>query len=75
MVTLTNIKIENGYISADYQTCGIDEIGYLRIRIEDGEVVEHVDVGYGSGHAIRRLWEFAKSGNDTIPDELITMWY
>lgn len=75
MVTLTNIKIENGYISADYQTCGIDEICHITIRIEDGEVVEHVNAVYGAAHAYRALLEFARSGKDMIPDEITTMWY
>lgn len=76
MVTLRNIKKDNEYISADYYPCGIDDVGYAKIRISDGEVVNRIDAGVGAPtHAIDALRRLAKKGIDDFPNELTIMWY
>ena len=75
MVVLKNIKKSENYIEADYYLEGTDK-GYMKIKLLDGTVVEHVkpdEIAYGSSHARRELMRMAML--EQMPKEKTVIWY
>lgn len=73
MVILKNIVKTNNDISADYYIEDREPKGFMKMRIEDGEVLEHENAGYGSTHVKRELRRLAKMDNP--PREKTVLWY
>ena len=73
MVILKNIKKTKNDISADYYIEGEEPKGFAKVRISDGEVIEHENAGYGSSHVINELRRLAE--RDTPPAEKTILWY
>ena len=45
----------------------------MKVRISDGEIVEHENGGYGSSHVMNELIRLGKMGNP--PTEKTVLWY
>ena len=73
MVILKNIKKTQNDISADYYIKGTGPKGFMKVRISDGEIVEHENGGYGSSHVMNELIRLGKMGNS--PTEKTVLWY
>lgn len=73
MVILKNINRTDIDISADYYIEGREPKGFMRLRIADGEIIEHQNTGYGSSHVRRELERLARTDNP--PVEKIVLWY
>ena len=73
MVILKNIKKTQNDISADYYIEGTEPRGFMKVRISDGEIVEHENGGYGSSHVMNELMRLGKMENP--PTEKTVVWY
>lgn len=73
MVILKNIKKTQNDISTDYYIEGTGPKGFMKVRISDGEIVEHENGGYGSSHVMNELIRLGKMGNP--PTEKTVLWY
>ena len=79
MVILKNIKKVNDSISADYypegkEPKGVRVKGFIKIRISDGEVMEHENTNmFAAPHVKRELKRIAKMENP--PEEKTVIWY
>lgn len=73
MVVLKDIKKTASDISADYYVEDAPPKGFMKIRISDGEIIEHEDGGYGSAHVKRELERLARL--DDLPTEKTVFWY
>lgn len=73
MVILKNIRKTNCAISADYYIEGRKPKGFMKVRISDGEVLEHKNAGYGSAHVKYELLRLAPL--DYLPEEKTVFWY
>lgn len=74
MVILKNIQKTKDSISADYYPEGKGPKGFMKIRLSDGEVMEHENVCSVSAphvlYELRRLVE-----RDSLPTEKTVLWY
>lgn len=74
MVILKNIRKTQNDISADYYPEGESPKGFMRIRLSDGEVVEHNRAGMMAPAHVR--YELARlSVSEDIPVEKTVLWY
>ena len=74
MVILKNIKKVSDNISADYYPEGKEPAGFMKIRIPDGEIVEHENTStFAAPHVRRELKRIAKMDNP--PKEKTVIWY
>lgn len=74
MVILKSIKKTNDYISADYYPEGNGMKGYMKIRLKDGEVIEHkISSRFAASHVRTELRRLAKMDNP--PTEKTVLWY
>ena len=73
MVILKNIKKTQNEISADYYIEGAEPKGFMKVRISDGEIMFHVNAGYGSAHVMNELMRLAEQDNP--PAEKTVLWY
>lgn len=73
MVVLKNIKKTQNDISADYYIEGAEPKGFMKVRISDGEIMEHENAGYGSSHVMNELKRLADLDNP--PAEKTVLWY
>lgn len=73
MVILKNIRKTNHAISTDYYIEGCEPKGFMKVRISDGEVLEHKNAGYGSVHVKYELRRLAQL--DHLPEEKTVFWY
>ena len=64
MVILKNIKKVSDSISANYYPEGKEPAGFMKIRIPDGEIVEHENASmFAAPHVRRELKLIAKNYN------------
>ena len=74
IVILRNIKKTDNSISADYYPEGEKLKGFMKIRIKDGEILEHDNASsFSAAHVLRELKRLAKSENP--PKEKTLLWY
>lgn len=74
MVILKNIKKVNDSISTNYYPEGKEPKGFIKIRISDGEVMEHENANmFAAPHVKRELKRIAKMENP--PEEKTVIWY
>lgn len=74
MVVLKNIKKTRDDISADYYPEGGEPKGFMRMRLSDGEVVEHDRAGMMAPTHVR--YELARlSKSENPPEEKTVLWY
>lgn len=74
MVILKNIKKVSDSISANYYPEGKEPAGFMKIRIPDGEIVEHENASmFAAPHVRRELKRIAKMDNP--PKEKTVIWY
>ncbi len=74
MVILKNIKKTKNDISADYYPEGQAPKGFMKISVENGNVIEHEMVSmFAAPHVRSELRYLAKIDNP--PEERTVMWY
>lgn len=74
MVVLKKIKKTDDTISADYYPEGKTPKGFMRIKIDDGVVIEHDNASmFAAPHVQRELLRLAK--RDNLPTEKTVLWY
>lgn len=74
MVVLKNIKKTQHEICAEYYPEGKEPKGFMRMRISDGEVMEHEMSGMMSASHVRR--ELVRlAGLEKPPKEKTVLWY
>lgn len=79
MITLKNIKRNNGVISATYYPESNTDGGYISVDVKTGDIIDFVPAkGYGSGASARhygrkKLIQLATV--DELPSERTVMWY
>lgn len=75
MVTLKNIKKTETDISADYYPEGSAPKGFMKMRLLDGEVIQHEGSIYSiaPSHVKRELVRLSKMDNP--PEEKTVLWY
>ena len=75
MVILKNIRKTEIDISADYFPEGKEPKRFMKMRLTDGEIIEHDGSTYSMApsHVRRELVRLAKM--DTPPKEKTVLWY
>lgn len=74
MVTLKNIKKTELDISADYYPEGKEPKGFMKMRLSDGVILDHVESGVMAPVHVR--YELARlSKMDNPPKEKTVIWY
>ncbi len=79
MLRLTNISKSDGFISANYYPEGKEPFGFVKISIENCEIVESAVTPYDYpfniylSHAIKALERYRDS--DNVPSNELVMWY
>ena len=79
MLKLININKNGTYIEANYIPESSEELGYIKLDIENREIIEAVPTSYDKtfkiyqGHARRALIKLA--GNDVLPERYPVAWY
>lgn len=74
MTVLKNIRKTADSISADYYPEGKDPKGFMKIRLSDGEIMEHENVcSISAPHVLYELRRLAK--RDNPPIEKTVLWY
>lgn len=74
MVVLKNIKKNKSTISADYYPEGGEPRGFMKLQLEDGEVIEHETAGSTAAVHVRyELRRLAKM--EDPPKEKTVLWY
>lgn len=74
MVILKNIRKSKDDISADYYPEGKEPRGFMKMRLENGEIIEHENTSSFAAHHVRyELRRLAKLDNP--PREKTVLWY
>lgn len=74
MVILKNITKVKDSISADYYPEGKEPVGFMKIRISTGEIIEHENTSmFAAPHVKHELKRLAQMGN--LPKEKTVLWY
>lgn len=74
MVILKNIKRTGSDISADYYPEGKEPKGFMRMRLDDNEVIEHENASsFAAAHVKQELKRLAKAEN--LPEQKTVLWY
>ncbi len=74
MVILKNIKKSRNDISADYYPEGKEPRGFMKMSLEDGEIIEHDNTSsFAAPHVKYELRRLAKLSSP--PKEKTVLWY
>ena len=74
MVVLKRIKKTDDTISADYYPEGKEPKGFMRIKADDGVVIEHDNASsFAAPHVRMELLRLARK--DNLPAEKTVLWY